>query len=93
MPLRLPGSKESTLQTILFQATSGNVSIDKQGLASARLGGEVAASALGNRLTLGSVSIDRRAAGYALSAGGLKLGLDLARMTGIEPVDLAQLFE
>jgi hypothetical protein len=93
VPFKAPGEKEATPKTVLLQATSGTVGIDGAGLSRAQLGGEVVASALGNTLTLGSVLIDRRAEGYALSAGGLRLGLDLARMTGLEPVDLAQLFE
>jgi hypothetical protein len=83
---------------VLLQAPSATLEVDGEGLKSAALSGGVTLLAsglppLGNRLELARVSVDRRAEGLALSAGELRLGLDLARLLGIEPVDLADIIK
>lgn len=99
-PLMFALSKKqprSNVGPVLLESRSAALQLDSDGLKSATLAGGVTVLAsgvqLGNRLTLGSVSMDRRAGGMALSAGEVSLGLDLARMLGIEPVDLSDLIK
>jgi lipopolysaccharide export system protein LptA len=88
---------EMNIGPVLLEARAATLRFDAEGLKSAALKGGVTMVAsgfpLGNRLALGSVSIDRRQGGMALNAGGVSLGLDLAHMLGIEPVDLSDLIK
>ncbi|MDQ3023598.1 MAG: hypothetical protein M3R04_04305 [bacterium] len=91
--MKPPGAAAAVTQPALIQANRGLATIDGAGLSSASLIGGVVVSSLGNRLESASVIVTRRATGYAIAAGGLRVGLDLSRLTGLKPVDLANLIE
>jgi hypothetical protein len=84
---------DRTIKQTLLQAERAEVSLDAQGVSAGALRGRVVLAAEGNRVEAGSVTFSRVGKGFKAALGDLELGLDLARLLDIEPVDLAELTE
>lgn len=78
-------------RSIIAEAAGAWAELDGAGLAGVQLDDAVAL-ADGNRIAIGSLSLNRVGSRLALGAGGgVRLGLNLAQLLSIEPLDVSEL--